>query len=178
MSCIEQLLDCAQQQIGRVSQQVCGETAAQASVEAAITIPVFMLCLIILLQPACVFYTRAIMESAAGELARLMITAAYEDDAAYTNFALRRLEAVPNLSIFHEGTKQDWDVSFERGGTAGAVQVNIQGQARPLPLLGSLMFLAGKTHENGLIPIRVSVKYTGRPSWLEGTYDTWVSVWN
>ena len=41
------------------------EGRAQATVEAALLIPSFLLLLLLMLQPVCLLYTRAIVESAA-----------------------------------------------------------------------------------------------------------------
>lgn len=65
-------------------------------------LPTFLALILLALQPVCLLYTRAVMESAAAETARLMTTTTAEDDDL-KEFARRRLAAVPNVSIFHAG---------------------------------------------------------------------------
>ena len=46
----------------------------EATVEAAMLIPAFLLLLLLMLQPVCLLYTRSVMESTAAETARLLAT--------------------------------------------------------------------------------------------------------
>ncbi len=62
-------------------------------------LPTFLTLILLALQPVCLLYTRAVMESAAAETARLMTTTTAEDDDL-KEFTRRRLAAVPNVSIF------------------------------------------------------------------------------
>ncbi len=151
---------------------------AQATVEAAMLLPAFLTLLLIALQPVCLLYTRSVVESAAAETARLMITAPGGDDDAYVAFAQRRLAAVPNVSIFHVGGPLSWDIELRRAATSGgAVSVSIEGFARPLPVIGAFAHLLGETNASGDVALEVSVDYEGRPSWLSGDYGTWVAMW-
>lgn len=153
------------------------EERAQATVEAAFLLPTFLTLLLLSLQPVCLLYTRAVMESAAAETARLMITAEDELDA-YEAFALRRLAAVPDLSIFHEGGSSAWDIDLSLASeNDGMVAVEIEGTVSPLPVLGVFVRAFGSTDENGDVVLTVAVTYEGRPDWLEGDYDTWIEVW-
>lgn len=79
-----------------------GVRLGQMSVEAALLLPVALALIALLVQPACVLYTRSVMAATAGELARLSLTRRGGEDEL-REFALRRLRAVPDLSIFHEG---------------------------------------------------------------------------
>ena len=156
---------------------VLSEDRAQATVEAAFLLPTFLTLLLLSLQPVCLLYTRAVMESAAAETARLMITAEDELDA-YEAFALRRLAAVPDLSIFHEGGPSAWDIDLSLASeNEGMVAVEIEGTVSPLPVLGVFVRAFGSTDENGDVVLSVAVTYEGRPDWLEGDYDTWIEVW-
>lgn len=145
--------------------------------EAAFLLPTFLTLLLLTLQPVCLLYTRSIMESAAAETARLMITAE-EDADAYEAFALRRLSAVPDLSIFHEGGPLAWDIELSLAEeNDGAVGVAIEGMVNPLPVLGAFVGAFGSKDADGDVVLRVEVSYEGRPDWLEGDYDTWTEVW-
>lgn len=153
----------------------CSETHAQASVEAAFLLPCFLTLLLLTLQPICLMYTRAVMESAAAETARLMITTEGTDEKGLEAFTLRRLAAVPNVAIFHTGGPLSWDITLaQTGESAERASVEIAGHVRPLPVLGAFVHGFGKANAQGDVELRVSVAYNGRPSWLEGGYDSWV----
>lgn len=150
---------------------------AQATVEAAFLLPCFLLLMLVLLQPLCVLYTRSVMEAAAAQTARLMVTgevAGQEDGLeAYRAFALRRLAAVPDVSIFHVGGPLVWDIVCEDAASNdGRVRVSIEGAVRPLPVLGVFARGFGEVDGRGDIVVRVEVSYEGRPAWLrEGDGD-------
>lgn len=154
------------------------ETRGQASVEAAFLLPTFLVLLLLALQPCCLLYTRAVMESAAAEGARLALTSETSDADVLEAYVQRRLGVVPNLAIFHEGDDLDWDIAIGRGvDSGGAVSVSIEGSVRPLPVLGAFVATWGTPDDAGNVKLKVEVAYTGRPSWLEGSYDSWVSSW-
>lgn len=146
----------------------------QATVEAAVVLPSVMLVLALLLQPVCLSYTRAVMWSAAGECARAAATAYGGNMAACEAFARRRLEAVPDVPLFHVGGSGDWDVRV--AGSDGHADVTIRGHARPLPLMGALASLASMSDGQGIV-LEVSLSEDMRPSWVGGDYDAWQSIW-
>ena len=155
------------------------ERRAQATVEAALLLPAFLTLLLLALQPICLLYTRAVMESAAAETARLMVTADEGDEEGCRSFALRRLSAVPDVEIFHAGGPLSWEIelSYAEAG-AGRVAVSIAGAVSPLPVLGAFAGAFGSTNSQGDVVMEVEVAYEGRPAWLEGDYDAWTQVWN
>lgn len=142
-------------------------------------IPAFLLLLLLMLQPVCLLYTRSVMESTATETARLLATGDADGDEAYRSFALRRLAAIPDLSIFHAGGPLAWDIELTRAPAAeGEVEVVIAGAVCPLPILGAFAATMGETNAQGDILMRVSVSYEARPEWLEGDYALWIEAWN
>ena len=153
------------------------ECSAQATVEAALLLPSFLILLLLMIQPVCLLYTRAVMESAASSAARIMTTSGGDADEACRAFVLRRLQAVPNVSIFHEGGSLSWDIEFGHADDGGASRVKIRGTAKPLPILGAFVgaFAAGDAQGN--VAIEVEVSYASRPEWLEGDYESWISSW-
>lgn len=158
--------------------ELARERSAQATVEAAFLLPTFLVLLLLALQPVCILYTRSVMESAASETARLMVTAQEDNDMTLKAFAVRRLQAVPDLDIFHAGGPASWDVRLTRAeDTGGAVGVSIKGYVTPLPVLGAFVSAFGKTNIYGDVEMEVTVAYEGRPSWLEGDYETWMEMW-
>lgn len=150
------------------------EERGQATIEAAALLPTLMLLFGILLQPACLLYTRAVMRGAAAEVVRVIGTSSSVPDEDCRDFVLRRLKAVPEVPLFHVGGRSDWDVSFERG--VGVVTVSISGHLRPLPLLGITAAALGERDGAG-VRLDVQVTERTRPTWLGGDYASWVSVW-
>ena len=79
--------------------------------EAALLLPVLMVCLALLVQPMCLLYTRCVMQSAAAEGFRLLATVTGDtDDAACEQYVRRRLLAVPQTDVFLAG---DWQVELQ-----------------------------------------------------------------
>lgn len=153
------------------------EARAQATVEGALVFPVFLTLLLLALQPVCLLYTRSVMESAASETARLMVTGADEVEA-YERFAYRRLAAVPDLAIFHAGGPRSWDIECVSAlDTGGSVEVAIAGYATPLPVIGAFVRAFGELEDHGDVRMEVRVAYGGRPLWVEGDYADWIAVW-
>ena len=146
----------------------------QSTVEAAVLLPSVMLVLALLLQPACLSYTRAIMRATAAECARAAATAYGGDVASVRAYALRRLRAVPDVALFHVGGSADWDVSISR--TDGHVDVTISGHARPLPLFGAVASLASTSDGTGIV-MSVSLSEDTRPEWVGGDYGSWQKIW-
>ena len=92
------------------------QCAGQATVEAAVLIPSVMLLLGILVQPVCLLYTRAVMHGTAAETARAVLTArGAEDLTECEQYARRRLAAVPEVSVFHVGGTDDWQIGVAQG---------------------------------------------------------------
>lgn len=152
----------------------------QATVEAALLLPAMMVCMALLIQPACMLYTRAVMESAAAEACRLVATTpsvTAVSKQAYEAYVLRRLSGVPDLDLFHCGGREGWLITMEGATASHSASVTIETAVRPLPLLGVIPALLGRTDSAGNVVVRVEVTTTTRPSWLEGDYDGWASLW-
>lgn len=114
------------------------------------------------------------MRGAAGECARAAATAYKNDTASCKEFALKRLEAVPNVPLFHVGGKDDWVVAVKR--SDDQVNVSIKGHARPLPIMGALASLASMSDSEGVV-LRVDLTEKTRPSWVGGSYADWQHMW-
>ena len=149
--------------------------SGQSTVEAALLIPVVLTIVALLVQPACVLDTRSVMAATAHELARVVATGrgSAEDVRSY---ALRRLAAVPEVPMFHEGGPDAWEVSAEGPDDAGRVSVSIEGRVRPLPLLGAIVSALG-TAEGDVVLVRVEADCDLRASWIGGSYGEWVGIW-
>ncbi len=140
-------------------------------------LPTFLILVLLAVQPVCLLYTRAVMESAASETARLMTTASAESEDACRAFAQRRLAAVPNVSIFHVGGPLSWEIELVFAGEETDPSVQIEGKVKPLPVLGAFVGVFGESDAQGNVSIKVNVAYAARPDWLEGEYETWISSW-
>ncbi|MCI6274781.1 MAG: pilus assembly protein [Coriobacteriaceae bacterium] len=153
----------------------CAREAGQATVEAAVLLPVVMVVLALLLQPAMLLYTRAVMSGAVAEGARLAATASHgEVESLVGGYVRRRLKAVPNVACFHEGGSEAWDVAVEQDG--GRVRVVVRGRARPLPLVGVTAGLVGQM-DGGSVLLSAMVERDMRAEWVEGDYDDWIAAW-
>ena len=143
-------------------------------------LPILMVCLALLVQPACVLYTRGVMYAAAAEACRLMATAPSSSavaDEARRAYVLRRLSAVPNVDVFHVGGDAGWHVELEGGPGSHVVSARISTWVRPLPFVGAPAFLLGERDGQGNVLVKVAVTQTVRPEWLEDTYASWSRIW-
>ncbi len=158
----------------------CDGEEGQATIEAALLLPVVMMGIALLVQPGCMLYTRVIMEVAAAEACRLVATTPSmvgTSDRAYEAYVLRRLQAVPSVDVFHCGGPEGWDILMDGSSAAHRASVTIETTVRPLPLLGVLPALLGSLDGEGRIVLRVEVTTTARPGWLEGDYGEWSTIW-
>jgi hypothetical protein len=152
----------------------------QATLEAAMLLPTLMLMLAMLVQPACILYTRCVMLSAAAEGCRLMATAdpdAGQAEQSCLDYVRRRLGAVPDVPIFHVGGQDGWSIELGGGVSEHEASARIVGTVTPLPLLGVIPALLGETDGEGNVVVEVGVTQTTRPSWLDGGYDDWTADW-
>lgn len=145
------------------------------TVEAALLLPVALTLVAFLVQPACVLYTRSVMASAAFELCRLVATARCGEDEV-RDYALRRLDAVPDVAVFHDGGPDAWEIDTQGPDEQGVVGVSIEGRVRPLPLLGALVAPLGDSDGESVV-VRVDVTARTRAAWVEGSYDAWIEMW-
>ena len=143
--------------------------------EAAVMLPVLMVLFALLVQPVCVLYTRMVMRHAATETARVLATS--DDLEACRSFAVRRLRAIPEASLFHVGGSDDWQITLGKSSDARVCEVSIAGHLRPLPLFGVAMSALGTMDAVGL-RVEESVAERMRPSWLGGEYESWMGAWS
>ena len=115
-----------------------GRKRGQATVEAALLLPVLFVVILLITQPVIVLYTRSVMSAAAHEACRLIVTApqgARPD--AFEAFIRRRLGSIPPIPLFHEHDPCSYVIEFTGDESSGAVTVRIENTMRPLPLIGT-----------------------------------------
>ena len=151
------------------------DESGQSTVEPALLLLTVMVVLALLLQPACLLYTRSVMGAAAAEGARVMATGVGGEEGCRA-FVLRRLEAVPSLPIFHAGGAEDWEVHMTRGDDGDRVSVEVMGHVKPLPLFGAVVSALGTSEEQGVV-LKVRVEEDVRSNWVGGDYGDWVGIW-
>lgn len=150
--------------------------SGQSTIEAAFLLPLLFVVLGMLLQPAILLYSRCIMNEAASEGCRLIATNT-NDEATTRAYILRRLEAIPNIAIFHEG---DWDITWSGGELGQNATVTIVNHARPLPLFGIAAAFSSSRTPDGSLEQKVEITSTLAPSWasdLGTSPSSWIGAW-
>ena len=158
-----------------------GPDAGQATVEAAILVPVVFLLLVLLCQPAILLYDRMVMSAAAGQAVRMLATRASDaPDGGYEKAIESQLAAIPHSDVFHVGG-DSWQIELEGGETSREVSVSIGNKVRPLPLVGLLAGAAGLSDGDGLLSIEVEASGRTQPDWVlaQGTSPAeWTGQWD
>ena len=155
----------------------------QATVEAAFALPVMMLLILLLVQPAIVLYDKMIMQSAAAEGCRLLSTSAPGDENVCEDFVRRRLGAIPPHELFHiHSGGCTWNVGLEGNESSETVSVSISTEVRPLPLVGAGAAMLGMTNESGNFEVSVECSAKTQPDWVGGSEAgldpaEWIGSW-
>ena len=142
-------------------------------------LPVLLAIFGLFLQPVILLYDRAVMQAAASEACRVVATQTASDSAVEA-YVLRRLQAVPQVAIFHIGGDDGWEVQLEGGELADEVCVTIAHEVDPLPLLGVSAGLAGSMQADGACQQVVQATSALQPSWataLSSDADDWIGAW-
>lgn len=150
--------------------------SGQSTVEAAVLLPVLLVVLGILIQPAILLYTQSVMNAAVSESCRLAATNT-NDDASMRAYIERRLSAIPALEIFHSG---EWEIEWNSEG-AGEAEVRVKNHVQPLPLLGVIAGLSSVVDANGMIEQQAHAQCSPVPSWvLQQGYapSDWINSWS
>lgn len=158
----------------------------QATVEAAVLIPVLFTALLLLLQPGILLYDRLVMQGAAAEGCRLLATktAAQGDmGASCEAFIRHRLGAIPPHDCFHvhnEGCS--WDIVLTGDENSQTVSVTIGTDVRPLPLLDAGATLLGMTNAEGNLHLETTESLPTQPAWVESVEAGrdpagWIGAW-
>lgn len=164
-----------------------GTEAGQATVEAAVLIPVLFVTLLALVQPALVLYDRVVMKAAAADACRLLATktdALGEMGDSVDAYVRHRLGAIPPAACFHvhEGGCT-WEVEAEGGEASGEVSVTIRTKVQPLPLFDAAGALLGALDGDGLLTVEVRDSRSTQPAWVGATAkglnpSEWIGAWS
>lgn len=135
--------------------------SGQGTIEAAFLLPIILVLILLLIQPAIILYDYCIMKSAAAEACRALATSSSTDEVE--EFVRRRLAAIPQTEIFH---RHDGGCSYsiELNGTGlSETSVEIKNYLQPLPLvdLGAKLLNGG-----GDIEIVAKSAQTNQPGWV------------
>lgn len=147
---------------------------AQASVEAAFILPIALLLCGMMVQVGIYGFTRSVMMRTCAETVRV---ASFDFDGNTQDcceFAKRRLKAIPNLTLFHTPSPDDWDIQIQISDRSA--KVSITGHFQPIPVIGALVEAFTEKDDKGCI-IRAEVEEHTQPSWVEGSYDGWQKIW-
>ena len=159
-----------------IERAFCRSEEGQGTVEAAFALPVLMLLVLMLLQPGIVLYDRMVMQAAAAEGCRLLATATGSlgsMDEACEAFVRHRLGAVPQQECFHvhEGANGcSWEIFLSGGESSDTVEVRIENELEPLPLLDAAAALLNLVNEDGHLVVEASATAPVQPGWAQEAF--------
>lgn len=143
--------------------------AGQAVLEGAFLIPVILLLLLLLVQPAILLYDRTVMNGAAAEGCRLLSTksSSYGNEAAYENYVLRKLGAIPQQENFHvHQSGCSYEVVLEGDEATQTVKVCIENQVRPLPFFDWGARVLGVVNSEGNFVVKTECELPAKNEWV------------
>lgn len=158
----------------------------QATIEAAITIPALLLALLLLIQPGILLYTYMVMQNAAAETCRIVATESLleQNMDAVTNYAKRKLSAVPQQENFHvHDPLCTWSISYEGNESTPGTLVSIATEVKPLPFFDFGMSALGLLNERGNFVLKVMHETTAKSTWIQenpigSDPKQWIERWN
>lgn len=145
-------------------------SAGQATVEGAFLIPIILLLLMLLIQPGILLYNRCVMNSAASEACRMLVTSSISvsDISVYEEAVRRHLGAIPEQDNFHVHTSGcSWEIELVGNEKTAQVSVTIKNEVRPLPLFDFGAKALGMVNEKGNFVQSVQIVQASQPGWVE-----------
>ena len=145
------------------------DVSGQATVESAFLIPIAFLLLLMLLQPAIIFYDRIVVNHSAAEAGRLLATGLSDGQSqdAYRGLLKRRLKAIPYEEHFHVDEDDGWIIEFEGGENRKTAKISISHRIKLLPLFDAGGALLRISDDQSCIQQKVSYEISLQPDWLE-----------
>lgn len=145
--------------------------SGQTTIEAAISLPVLFMLVLFLVQPAIILYDRMVMNAAACEACRVLMT--YSSVSGLTEEILheqvvRHLGSVPAHELFHVRTEEgSWDVLFEGSERSSSVRVVIYNKVKLLPLIDAFSRAVRIADSEGYYSFEVEYVLRSQPEWIE-----------
>lgn len=172
--------------LARSARKTKFEENGQAVVEAAFLIPLLLLALLLLIQPAILLYTTLVMQGAAAETCRIVATESLMEKNvnAVEDYAKRRLAAIPQQDSFHVHEPScTWIVTYTGDESTSEVSVEITNEVKPLPLFDFGLEALGVLNDKGNFQLKVSHHLTTKNTWVQenplGTDpNQWIERWN
>lgn len=156
----------------------------QATVEAALIIPIIFILMLLLIQPGIILYDLCIMNSAASETCRVLSTSDDENISKICEpFIRRRLSGIPQQDNFHVHSDGcSYEFEFNGNQNSELVSVQIKNEVKPLPLIGFLSNIFGILNANNCFEIIATSEQKLKPSWtINSPYgnnpEKWVGGW-
>lgn len=157
------------------------DARGQSTVEAAFVIPIVMILLLMMLQPAICLYDHIVMREAAVEGCRLLATSV-GNPSTNEDYIRRRLSAIPDIDIFHvHAGGCSYEIEMAGDETASEVRVKITNQLKPLPLVDIAMSLGNALGEGRTLSLSAESSMPTQPGWVDasvegGSPKSWVST--
>ena len=142
------------------------QSRGQGTVEAAILIPILFTLVLLLLQPAIVFYDQIVMKSAASEACRLVSELGNGSSNDVENYVRRRLSAIPQADTFHVHSGEcSYNISIE-GENEAMATVTIKNKIKLLPLIDVAYRAFGRASEDGTLELVATSTQISQPEWV------------
>lgn len=154
----------------------------QATVEGALLIPVFLMVILLLIQPSILLYDRMIMQGAAAEGCRLLVTGdfAQTSEESIKSAVHHKLAAIPQQDHFHVHEGQcSYQITLHGSESTDVVSVSITQEVKLLPIFDVGAKALGIVNDRGNFVIEAEVSYSAKNSWVLSNElglnpDSWV----
>lgn len=152
----------------------------QATLEAALLIPVVLLGMLAAIEPGIVLYDRIVMQAASAECCRVLATLPAGKEEQAQDYVLRRLGAIPEVDVFHVG---EWTVELVGDESSDETSVSLTHRLRALPLISAGMQVLGAAGPEGTFEQTVACTHSVRDQWvMDSEYgsdaDAWIERWD
>ena len=149
-----------------LDKKIFNDTSGQATVEAAVMIPVIFLMILLLLEPGILLYDLVVMNEAAAEGCRVLCTASDSQKTELCEpYIKRRLGSIPQQQNFHMHDPQcTYEINLNGNENSQEVSVDVKNQVKPLPLIGFLSSCLGILNDSGCFEITASATQQNHPT--------------
>lgn len=139
--------------------------SGQSTIEAAFSIPMLMILMLMLLQPSIILYDYIVMKGATSDGCRLLTTSK-DSEGTNEDYIRRRLSAIPQVDIFHVHAGEcSYQIDLNGNDTSSEVSVKVRNELKPLPLLDIGLALINLLDANGCLSIEVETSMPTHAEW-------------